>query len=201
MEIDPFRDPDLFSEQRVPLLKRIKKLFRKVDIYALPITLRYKSEKRFYTNFGALTSCFLVIAVMSFASSYVLTMLANENPTTQQKTAFISEKDKDLEKSGGRFLFAFRIIDSEAETDFDYNRYLKAEINTWVWQWNPEINDYTRDPINYPIEACEIEKLKNLNENLAIADPESLVRANFDRYMCPQGLNTNFISGGDFSSK
>ena len=94
-------------------MKRIKKLFRKVDLYALPITLRYKQEKRFYTNFGALTSCVLVITVFSFATSYLLSMLANENPKTQQKTAFIAEKDKLLESSGGKFLFGYRIIDSE----------------------------------------------------------------------------------------
>ena len=63
-------------------MKRIKRYFRKVDIYALPITLRYKQEKKFYTNFGALTSCVLFITVISFATSYIISMLANENPKT-----------------------------------------------------------------------------------------------------------------------
>ena len=146
MEIDPFRDPDLFSEQRVPLMKRIKKLFRKSDIYALPITLRYKQEKKFYTNFGALTSCCLMIAVISFATSYILTMLANENPKTQSKTAFISEKDSDLEKSGGRFLFGYRIIDSETGEDFNPNRYLRDGITTWTMNWDPNLKKYIPEP-------------------------------------------------------
>ena len=77
MEVEPFRDPSLFDIERVPIMKRIKKLFRKVDIYALPITLRYKSEKKFYTNFGALTSVILIITMLSFATKYVLTMLAD----------------------------------------------------------------------------------------------------------------------------
>ena len=96
-------------------MKRIKKAFRKVDIYALPITLRYKQEKKFYTNFGALTSCVLVITVFSFATSYILAMLADENPKTQQKTLFVAEKDKMLERGGGGFLFGYRIIDSETK--------------------------------------------------------------------------------------
>ena len=32
-----------------------------------------------------------------------------------------------------------------------------------------------------------------------IADPEGLSRAQFDHYMCPQGLNTNFVSGGEYA--
>ena len=83
MEVDPFRDPSLYEIQKVPIMKRIKKLFRKVDIYALPITLRYKSEKKFYTNFGALTSVILIIAMLGFATSFTLAVLADENPTVQ----------------------------------------------------------------------------------------------------------------------
>jgi len=45
----------------------VKRKFRLLDLYALPITLRYKGEKKFYTNFGALTSLFIILLVMTMA--------------------------------------------------------------------------------------------------------------------------------------
>ena len=158
-------------------MKRIKKLFRKVDIYALPITLRYKSEKKFYTNFGALTSVILIVAMLGFATSFMLAMLADENPTVQQKTAFISEKDKELESSGGGFLFGFRILDSETGEDFLDLSYAHPVITTYTNTWNPQTKAYVERPQNYVLEACDVDFLKGLNSNLQISDPSSLVRA------------------------
>jgi hypothetical protein len=66
MEVDPFRDPNLYSYEPIPCMKKFKKLFRRLDLYAIPISFRYKGEKKFYTNFGALTSLFVVLAVLSY---------------------------------------------------------------------------------------------------------------------------------------
>ena len=79
MEADPFKGIS-YETQKVPMLKRIKKLIRKADIYALPITLRYKSEKKFYTNFGAATSILLIIFMLGFAISYLVDMYSDRNP-------------------------------------------------------------------------------------------------------------------------
>ena len=123
--------------------KRLKKLCRKADIYALPITLRYKAEKKFYTNFGAATSVLLILTMLGFATSYVIAMLADENPKVMQKTAFIAEKDKELESSGGDFLFGFRLVDTESGADFNIKEegaasYLTAGIVTYRNTWNEE---------------------------------------------------------------
>ena len=77
MEIDPFHDPLLQKKDNVPVFKRFKKLLRKADIYALPITLRYKAEKKFYTNFGAATSVLIILTMLGFAASDFATMLAD----------------------------------------------------------------------------------------------------------------------------
>lgn len=77
MDTDPFRDPALKQYVPIPAMKIVKRTFRLLDIYAIPITLRYKGEKKFYTNFGALTSLVLIITMIGFAISYILTMIAD----------------------------------------------------------------------------------------------------------------------------
>lgn len=42
MEVDPLSDPSLYRIEPIPCMKRFKKIFRLIDLYALPITLRYK---------------------------------------------------------------------------------------------------------------------------------------------------------------
>jgi len=35
-----------------------------LDLYALPVTFRFKGEKKFYTNFGAATSLVLLFLII-----------------------------------------------------------------------------------------------------------------------------------------
>ena len=80
-EIDPFNDPSLYEYQPIPWQKQLKKLFRRLDLYALPITLRYKAEKKFYTNFGAATSIVLMFVMVGFLWAYIREMLADTRVT------------------------------------------------------------------------------------------------------------------------
>jgi len=41
------------------------RLFKKLDLYALPVTLRYKGEKKFYTNFGACVSLSVILTLVA----------------------------------------------------------------------------------------------------------------------------------------
>lgn len=47
-------------------MKQFKRQFRKLDLYAMPVTLRYKGEKKFYTNFGALTSVIIILLMVAY---------------------------------------------------------------------------------------------------------------------------------------
>lgn len=47
---------DLYVQQEIPLTKKMKRWFRMADLFAYPVTLKYKGERRFNTNFGAMTS-------------------------------------------------------------------------------------------------------------------------------------------------
>ena len=67
-----FRDPDLVHYEQKSFNKQMKRYCRFMDMYAQPITLRYKNEKRFYTNFGAATSCLVMFALLSiFLTEFV----------------------------------------------------------------------------------------------------------------------------------
>ena len=93
MEIDPYDDPALYQIKAIPCMKRFKKVFRIVDMYALPITLRYKQEKRFYTNWGACTSVALIVIMLGFFVSYLLRMFADTDTTETVLTKLIKNKD------------------------------------------------------------------------------------------------------------
>lgn len=36
-----------------------------MDMYAIDITLRYKNQRKFYTNFGALVTLFIYVAILT----------------------------------------------------------------------------------------------------------------------------------------
>ena len=94
MEVaDPFRDPTLYTYEPIPLIKRFKKLFRRMDIYALPITFRYMGEKKFYTNFGALNSIFIVLLVLAYSYTEVSLMLDKRKYTTTSTTSSTLQRD------------------------------------------------------------------------------------------------------------
>jgi hypothetical protein len=65
MEIDPFRDRSLVEYSQIPPKDKFIKLFNKFDLYALPITLKFNGEKKFYTTFGAMTSIFLIVVMLN----------------------------------------------------------------------------------------------------------------------------------------
>jgi hypothetical protein len=91
-EVDPFRDPALYSYEPIPLMKLGKRYFRALDIYALPITLRYKMEKKFYTNFGALASVVLLLVVGVFIYLEMSVMVAKTEVTGTSQSNFINNR-------------------------------------------------------------------------------------------------------------
>ena len=76
-----FDDENLYEYRKISTGKQVRKLCRRMDLYALPITLRYKSEKKFYTNFGALTSLLLIIATICFLVVYTRDLFAGDRVT------------------------------------------------------------------------------------------------------------------------
>lgn len=90
---DPFRDPSLYKYTRIPPVKQFKRLFRRMDIYALPITLRYKGEKKFYTNFGACASLLIVLLMVAYIWTEINLMLSLSQYTSTSTQSTVSLRD------------------------------------------------------------------------------------------------------------
>ena len=119
MEVDPFHDEGFYSMEKVRCLSLFRRLVRQVDMYALPITLRYKSEKMFYTNFGAFTSIFIILSMMGLFVNEIIVMFARTQVTQSTTTILNVNKDPILEERGGLFLFGYRFLDENGEVFSD----------------------------------------------------------------------------------
>ena len=77
--VDLFGNKDALSyKTKVSSLSRFRGICRKMDIYSLPITLRYKQEKKFFTNFGAATSFLLVVGMIALLLAGIQKMFDHE---------------------------------------------------------------------------------------------------------------------------
>ncbi|CDW77920.1 UNKNOWN [Stylonychia lemnae] len=125
---------DVYEYRRIPLNKKCKKLFRQADFYANPITLRYKGEKKFYTNFGALTSSLIIAGMLALTIYQVTLMLSQSQITFQESSSLALPAAFELGVDNG-FTFAFRLYNKDTKKTFDYNQYFNVSIiqinKTW----------------------------------------------------------------------
>ena len=77
--------------------------------------MRYKSEKMFYTNFGACTSILLVMTMIGILVSEITTMIDKTNIVQSVTSIPSSNKDNLLDEKGGLFLFGFRFVDDNGQ--------------------------------------------------------------------------------------
>ena len=117
METDPYDDPSLYIIEPVPCMKRFKKIFRLIDLYAIPVTLRYKQEKKFYTNWGAGASVFVILVMLAFFVTNIVHMVGDTKTTETVSSKLVKNKvafktTNGLSTNIGDFLFGFRILDA-----------------------------------------------------------------------------------------
>ena len=86
VEVDPFRDEDFYHIEKVKCATLTRRLIRQADLYALPITLRYKSEKMFYTNFRAAASIMLILGMLGLLTSELIKMFSLSELTITSST-------------------------------------------------------------------------------------------------------------------
>lgn len=90
-------------------------------MYALPVTLRYKGEKSFYTNFGALTSCIVMLVMLSFTMTYVKEMLDDKRVVSSytEKLSYLKPESQQCTSSTDcPYLFGFKMINSTTGEDY-----------------------------------------------------------------------------------
>ena len=90
---DPFKKDYFVTYKPIGGLKAFKKVFRKLDLYALPVTLRYKGEKKFYTNYGAVTSLLIVLLMLTYLYTEVMRMLDRSQYTSTETVFTVIERD------------------------------------------------------------------------------------------------------------
>ena len=72
-----FEDERLNTYTPITFCKQFKRMWRRSDLYALPVTLRYKGEKSFYTNYGAGISNVVIFVLLGFFITYINVMISD----------------------------------------------------------------------------------------------------------------------------
>ena len=199
MEVDPYNDPSLYTIEPIPCMKRYKKIFRLIDLYAMPITLRYKQEKRFYTNWGAATSIVIILVMLGFFASNLINMFADTNTTETILTKLVVNKEPATTSSStynGTFIFGFRILDADSNAFWDQS-IIKWSVVTTKKTWSSALEIYEPFMTTYYLSNCKDYYESTLKETLVIDDSE-YARADLNSYQCPVSLLTNFIAGTQF---
>ena len=132
-------------------------------MYALPITLRYKKEKLFYTNLGAFVSICLYLAMIGLFLSELFTMLSRSKIEKDTTTILAQNKDEAIQ-SNGLFLFGYRFIDIDTNEVFDDESILKGVYSTERSTWNSATESYEVKPTIYKTKDC----LSVINEELLL---------------------------------
>ena len=116
-----FDNADLKYYKPIAPCKRFKFYFKMLDMYALPITLRYKNQRKFYTNFGAGTSLFIYIIILSLMSGYFRLMFSKDpDAINSQESSQISRLLTEPEPGDlvTHFFLGFRLVDSSTGLTF-----------------------------------------------------------------------------------
>ena len=109
-------------------------------MFALEITLRYKNQRRFYTNFGALTSLFIYLILASLLTSSLSTVLSKDPSEIQgqeSKKLYINEDSIDKLEIGEepRFFFAYRFVKEDGKTFNGDDNSIGADIMHVTKEW------------------------------------------------------------------
>ena len=88
---DQILKDDYFTYKKIPISKTFKKFFRRIDLFAQPITLRHKGEFKFYTNLGAYTSLAIIIVMIGFTTYLSVNMISGFNFTVDTKNYIIQK--------------------------------------------------------------------------------------------------------------
>ena len=200
MEVDPFRDDNFTYKTQVKCISKFRRVVRLMDMYALPITLRYKEEKKFFTNFGAATSILLMLGMVALLVTGLRDMVENVEITQTTTFKLISGKPSELETRGGTFLFGYRILDADNNL-FNDPTILTTTIKTLKQQWNDETGGYESSTTAYFEGDCYEEAQLILSQQTSMSfDVTSISRADGTSYSCPKNLLGNFVSGTKFSN-
>ena len=145
---DPLRDKNFSYITKVGCISRFRRTIRTMDMYARPITLRYKEEKKFRTNFGACSSLLVFLSISMLLWNGIGDMLKNEDINQTITYKVITSKPQELEQRGGDFMFGYRFVNFDG-SQFEDESVVYAEMKTIVKEWNEENQAYSTKDDTY----------------------------------------------------
>ena len=154
MEVDPFRDPSFYSLEPIKCGSKFRRVLRQADLFAQPVTFRYKNEKMFYTNFGAATSICIIFIMLGLLAYELSTMLSKSAVTLSTSSSLTPNKDPSLEARGGIFLFGYRLVNEQGQV-FEDTSVVEAIFTTEEYSWNAAKNAYDDKTTQYYDADCE----------------------------------------------
>ena len=77
----------------------------------------------------------LILTMIGFLGQQLGLMLRNDNATTESVSRLIKEKDAELAKEGGVFMYGFRFIDENNEV-FNRTDIIRGDFITYTDLWD-----------------------------------------------------------------
>jgi hypothetical protein len=139
-----FEDEKLNTYTPITFCKQFKRMWRRSDMYAIPVTLRYKGEKSFYTNYGAGISNVVIFVLLGFFFSGLNTMLSSTNTSSsyREKLSYLN-KEICMDPRECPYIFGFRLIETLTGKDYEIDpTYFDVKIHSYRNVWNNPKNDY-----------------------------------------------------------
>ena len=110
----------------IPAFKKFKFYFKMMDMYALPITLRYKNQQKFFTNFGALTSLFVYLSVLVYLMGNITETVSDPTRGIQFQSNAVRKQDLEWPDPGDKdhpyFFLGLRLTNKvvgDKENDYE----------------------------------------------------------------------------------
>ena len=198
MELDPYSDQSLYQIESIKPMKKFKRICRLIDLYALPITLRYKQEKKFFTNYGACTSITIILVMLAFAANFLTQMFNDEDTTEANFTKLIKNKDKEKYPNGD-FLFGFKITDKDDQPFWDES-IIQWKVVTNKSIYNEALDVRENFQTTYFLSPClEYYTNSTLPDRIQL-DPFDYEGSDLNSYVCPIDLLQDFIQETKYES-
>ena len=168
----------------------------------MPVSLRYKGEKKFYTNYGACTSLLIIVLMLAYIYTQIMLMLSQTQYESTQTVKTVVERDLatgleayDNVVANGVYVdmtFGIRAF-HENLTDFNDPSYftinfsqLENEYNAFNDQWiQTESQLKSTDCLNHPLFVLDEDSgLTPIGQT-----QEQLQMNQVGRYQCPDNLS------------
>lgn len=101
----------------IPLWKKFKFYFKQIDMYALPITLRYKNQRKFYTNAGALTSLFIYLFLVGTLIGQLYSVFTYDANliVSQESNKLADQTINSIDKKKYQLFWGYRIVNASTK--------------------------------------------------------------------------------------